>query len=430
MREVNLGLIGFGTVGQGMVRILLNNLDLIGAKANIRFRLKAIADLDIETDRGIPLSDVSLTSDAKELIYDPEIDILVELIGGLEPARTYILEAVGQKKNIITANKALLAVHGKEIFEAAAQNGVRVAFEASVAGAIPIVRVLRDGLVGDRIGAVYGIINGTANYMLSEMTERGCAFQEALRMAQDKGYAEADPGLDVEGIDSAHKLVLLILLAFGRQVSLDQIYVEGISGISPLDIEFAKELGYRVKLLAIAKGDERVLEARVHPTMVPASSLLATVGGVYNAIFVRGQATGSSMFYGRGAGMMPTGAAVVADLVEVGLDLGSGRQKVLVPEFGNLHINDMAQTVTPYYLRFSAADRPGVLSKISGILGDHDISIAKVIQHGRQVGGAVPLVMMTHEARESNMLAALELIDPLAVVWGKTVLIRVEENLE
>lgn len=430
MREINLGLIGFGTVGQGMVKILLSNREIISARADLRLRLKAIADLDIETDRGIPLSDVRLTNDAKELIYDPKIDILVELIGGLEDARTYILEALAQKKHIITANKALLATHGKEIFEAAANNGVRVAFEASVAGAIPIVRALRDGLVGDRIGAVYGIINGTANYILSEMTERNCAFEQALGKARERGYAEADPSLDIEGIDSAHKLVLLILLGFGTQVSLDDIYVEGISGISPLDIEFAKELRYCVKLLAIAKGDEEVLEARVHPTMVPASSLLATVGGVHNAIFVRGQATGSSMFYGQGAGMMPTGAAVVADLVEVALGLGSDRQRSLVPEFSNLNVNDMTQTVTPYYLRFSAADRPGVLSKISGILGEHNISIAQVIQHGRQVGGAVPLVMMTHEAKESNMSAALKLIDQLPVVWEKTVVMRVEEGLD
>ena len=429
MREIKVGLIGFGTVGQGVVKILLEGRDIIASKLGAHLVLKGIADLNLERDRGIPLEGIRLTTDAKELITDPDIDIIVELIGGEEPAKSYILEATERGKSVVTANKLLLARWGREILEAARRRGVQIAFEASVGGGIPIVRSLRDGLVADRIRAVFGIINGTSNYILTEMTERGGRFSEVLKVAQEKGYAEADPTLDVEGHDSAHKLTILILLAFGKHIEADKIYTEGISHITPLDIEFAQELGYRIKLLAIAKREGEFIEARVHPTMVPADSLLATVGGVYNAIFVKGEATGSTMFYGRGAGMMPAGAAVVADLVEIARNIMTGGSAPMPVHDEGLALRDMSETVNHYYFRFSAIDRPGVLSKISGVLGDHDISIASMIQKGRQVKGAVPVVMMTHEAKEKNVLDALRIIDQLAVVRGKTMMIRVEESL-
>lgn len=424
---------GFGTVGQGMVRVLRETSDLLASKLKFGISLAAIADLDIETDRGIPLEGIRLTTDAKEVISDPKIDLVVELIGGLEPARSYILEALERGKHVVTANKALLAEHGSEIFSRASQKGLCVAFEAAVAGGIPIVRALRDGLVAERLRSIFGIINGTANYILSEMTDKESKFSDVLRLAQKKGYAEADPSLDVEGLDSAHKLVILILLGFGTEVKLSQIFVEGISRIAPVDIQFAKELGYRIKLLAIAKQEGGLLEARVHPTMIPANSLLATVSGIHNAIFIKGEATGSTMFYGQGAGMMPTGCAVVADVVEVASLINSGGETAWRPCESQLVLRDIAETVNHYYLRFSAVDRPGVLSKIAGVLGDHDISIASVIQKGRQVGpasGGVPVVMMTHEAKEKNVRAALKLIDQLPVVRGDTLLIRVEENLD
>lgn len=433
MRKIKVGLLGFGTVGQGMVRVLREASDVLASKLKFDISLVAIADLDIETDRGIPLGGIRLTTDAKEVISDPKIDLVVELIGGLEPARSYILEALERGKHVVTANKALLAEHGPEIFSRASQKGLCVAFEAAVAGGIPIVRALRDGLVAERLRSIFGIINGTANYILSEMTDKGSKFSDVLRLAQKKGYAEADPSLDVEGLDSAHKLVILILLGFGTEVKLSQIFVEGISRIAPVDIQFAKELGYRIKLLAIAKQEGGFLEARVHPTMIPANSLLATVSGIHNAIFIKGEATGSTMFYGQGAGMMPTGCAVVADVVEVASMINSDRPLAWRPCQRDLSLRNMAETVNHYYLRFSAVDRPGVLSKIAGVLGDHDISIASVIQKGRQVGpasGGVPVVMMTHEAREKNVRAALKLIDQLPVVRGDTLLIRVEENLD
>jgi homoserine dehydrogenase len=437
MRVINVGLIGFGTVGSGVVKILQKNSKLIEKRMGAKIALKRIADIDIKTDRGVRLKKGVLTTQADEVIKDPEIDIIIELIGGIEPAKTFILRAIQNKKHIITANKALLALHGDEIFRAAYRYGVDVNFEASVGGGIPLIRSIKEGLVANRIHSIFGILNGTSNYILSKMTDEGRSFKEVLKEAQEKGYAEANPTYDIEGIDAAHKLAILIRLAFGTSIEFKEIFIGGISEITPLDIQFSREFGYRIKLLAITKIDNGKIEARVHPTMIPESHLLSTVEGVFNAIYIRGDATGPTLFYGQGAGQMPTGSAVVSDLVELGRNLlvqAHGRRVPLLSfqesAIEEIPLKRMEEVVTPFYMRFSALDRPGVLSKISGILGKNGISIASVIQKGRQVNGAVPIVMMTHEAKEESANQALREIDRLNVILGRTMVIRVENELE
>ena len=437
MREIKVGLIGFGTVGSGVVKILQRNSKLIEKRMGAKIVLKRIADIDLEKDRGVKLKPGVLTPNAEEVIEDPEIDIVMELMGGIEPAKSYILKAIHNKKHIITANKALLALHGDEIFKDAHRFGVDVSFEASVGGGIPLIRSIKEGLVANRIQSIFGILNGTSNYILSKMTNEGRGFKEVLREAQEKGYAEADPTYDVEGIDAAHKLAILIRLAFGTHVRFEEIFIGGISEITPLDIQFSREFGYRIKLLGIAKIDRRKIEARVHPTMIPQGHLLATVEGVFNAIYIEGDAIGPTLFYGQGAGQMPTGSAVVSDLVELGRNRLIRANGLRVPslsyqEFAieKTPLKKIEEVVMPYYMRFSALDRPGVLSKISGILGKHDISIISVIQKGRRIKGAVPIVMMTHEAKEKNVHRALKEIDRLGVILGKTMVIRVENELE
>jgi homoserine dehydrogenase len=361
----------------------------------------------------------------------------MELIGGIEPARTFILKAIRNRKHIVTANKALLALHGDEIFREAHRFGVDVNFEASVGGGIPLIRSIKEGLVANRIHSIFGILNGTSNYILSKMTDEGGDFKEVLKEAQKKGYAEADPTYDIEGIDAAHKLAILIRLAFGTPLRLKEIFIGGISEIAPLDIQFSREFGYRIKLLAIAKMEKGRIEAHVHPTMIPEGHLLSTVDGVFNAIYIKGDAVGPVLFYGQGAGQMPTGSAVVSDLVELGrnvLTQVSGRRVPLLSfqekAIEEIPLKKMDEAVMPFYMRFSALDRPRVLSKISGILGKNDISISAVIQKGRQVNGAVPVVMMTHEAKEKNVHRALKEINRLGVILGKTMYIRVENELE
>ncbi|MDI6756284.1 MAG: homoserine dehydrogenase [Thermodesulfobacteriota bacterium] len=433
MDRINVGLIGFGTVGTGLVRILQEKAKLLEERLGFSIVLKRIADLDVTKDRGIKVNPAILSTKASDVIEDPEIAIVVELIGGLEPARAFILKAIGKGKHIVTANKALLAVHGPEIFKAADENGVDIGFEGSVGGGIPIIRSLKEGLVANKIKVIFGILNGTSNYILSEMTHQGLKFQEVLKKAQEMGYAEADPTLDIEGIDTAHKLSILLSLAYGVQVRMEDIYTEGISAVAPMDVEYAKELGYHIKLLAIAKSDGGPIEARVHPTLLPADHLLSTVSGPFNAIFVKGDAVGSTLFYGAGAGMMPTASAVVSDLVDLcrNIRLGVSRRVPLLSyqpahlregEIKNIH--DITST---YYLRFTVVDRPGVLSRISGILGDLDISIASVIQKGRRIEKAVTIYMVTHEAREKNMQKALQVIDRLPAIVDKTVLLRIED---
>ena len=437
MKEIRVGLIGFGTVGSGVGKILQKNSKLIEKRMGAKLTLKRIADIDLETDRGVKLKPGVLTDRAEDVIKDPDIDIMMELMGGIEPAKTFILKAIRNRKHIVTANKALLALHGDEIFREAYRFGVDVNFEASVGGGIPLIRSIKEGLVANRIHSIFGILNGTSNYILSKMTGEGGNFKEVLKEAQEKGYAEADPTYDIEGIDAAHKLAILVRLAFGTPFQFKEIFIGGISEIMPLDIQFGREFGYRIKLLAIAKIDKGKIEARVHPTMIPENHLLSTVEGVFNAIYIKGDAVGPTLFYGQGAGQMPTGSAVVSDLVELGrnvLTRASGRRVPLLSfqesAIEKVPLKKMDDVVMPFYMRFSALDRPRVLSKISGILGKNEISISAVIQKGRQVNGAVPVVMMTHEAKEKNVHRALKEIDRLGVILGKTMFIRVENELE
>jgi homoserine dehydrogenase len=437
--KISVGIIGFGTVGTGTARILLENSNLIKNRTGIDFILKRIADLDIKRDRGIKIPEGILTTDANAIINDPEIDIVVELVGGIHPAKDFMLQAIRNKKHVVTANKALLATEGNEIFAEAEKNDVEIGFEASVAGGIPIIKVLREGLVANNIIAVYGIINGTSNYILTKMTDEKVEFSNALKEAQRLGYAEADPTFDIEGIDTAHKLTILSSLAYGIPLSYDKVYKEGITKITAQDIEFASELGYKIKLLAITKLSDGGIEMRVHPTMIPNEYLISKVDGVFNAVYVEGDAVGSTLYYGRGAGDMPTGSAVVADIVDIGRKVVSSQksgvksQKSKVrsqKEVSEFKIKKMEDIESMYYFRFSAMDQPGVLSKISGILGNYDISIASVIQKGRRIGGSVPLVVLTHMAKERDVLNAIKEIDNLPVVSDKTLFIRVEGSEE
>ena len=437
MRQIKVGLIGFGTVGAGVVKILQNNSRLIEKRLGAKIVLKKIADVDLERDRGVKLRTGVLTPRVEEVIEDPEIDIVMELIGGIEPAKTFMLSAIRNGKHIITANKALLALHGDEIFKEANLKGVDINFEGSVGGGIPLIRSVKEGLVANRIDSIFGILNGTSNYILTKMTNEGRNFREVLKEAQEKGYAEADPTYDIEGIDAAHKLTILIRLAFGTPIQLNEISIGGISEITPIDIEFTREFGYRIKLLAIAKLDQGKIEARVYPTLIPERHLLSTVEGVFNAIYIKGDAVGPTLFYGQGAGQMPTGSAVVGDLVELCRNLltrAEGRRVPLLSfqesAIERIPLKKMEEVVTLFYMRFSALDRPGVLSKVSGVLGKNDISISSVIQKGRKVNGAVPIVMMIHEAKEKNVYRALKEIDRLDVILGKTMFLRVENGLE
>jgi len=434
MRKINIGLIGFGTVGTGVVKVLKENANVLQERLGAEIVLKKIADKDTTRDRGVEIDKSILTTDANDIINDPSINIVIELVGGIEPAKTFILKALNNKKHVVTANKALLSQHGEEIFKTAAKNNVDIGFEASVGGGIPIIKALKEGLVANKINSIYGIINGTANYILSKMTNEGGKFEDVLKKAQEKGYAEADPTYDVEGIDTAHKLAILINLAYGTYIRLEDIYTEGISKVTPLDIKFAKEFGYKIKLLAIAKEEGGKIEARVHATMIPADHLLATVDGVYNAIHLKGNAVGSVMFYGRGAGMMPTASAVVADVVDICRNIIKSASQRVAPlsyteeSVKNIEIRHIENLEIPYYLRFSVLDKPGVLSRISGVLGNHNISILSVMQKDRKVGGAVPIVIMTHHAKEKELMTALHEIDKLDVVLDKTVYFRIEED--
>lgn len=435
MKEIRVGLIGWGTIGTGVIKILQENGPLIEKRLGSKIVLKGIADIDLETERPVEVKPELLTNRADEVIENPQIDIVLELIGGIEPARSYIIEAFKRGKHVVTANKALLATHLDELREVAQQHNVDLNFEAAVGGGIPIIRALKEGFVAERIDAIFGILNGTSNYVLSTMSNEGGEFNAVLSQAQEMGYAEMNPSLDIDGIDAAHKLAILMKLAFGAKFPFEDIFIEGISDITPLDIEFGREFGYTIKLLAIAKADGKTIEARVHPTMLPSDHLLATVSGVFNAIYLKGNAVGETLFYGQGAGMMPTGSAVVGDLVELSRNILKGTGK-RVPTLSfqparikGMKVKDIKDIIRPYYMRFSAVDRPGVLSKISGVLGKNDISIASVIQKGRQVSEAVPVVIMTHEARERNVRRALREIDEMEVILDRTMLIRVEREL-
>ena len=373
--RIGVGIIGFGTVGTGVAKVLLDNAELIRRRVGVPVELLRIADLDISRDRGIRLPPGILTTDAKQVLNDPAVDIIVELIGGYDVAKRVIMDAIHAGKQVVTANKALLALHGEEIFEAAARKGVDLGFEASVGGGIPVVRALTEGLAGNTIQSIYGIINGTSNYILSKMTHEGHGFETVLKDAQQAGYAEADPTFDVAGIDSAHKLAILVSLAYGTPVNFKEIYTEGITHITATDIAYAKEFGFVIKLLGIAKLVDGEIEARVHPTMVPSASPIAQVEDVYNAIQLVGDAVGDVVLFGRGAGSMPTGSAVVSDVIAIGRNLLKGAVG-LVPAASfqqdqrrPLRMKPMEEISSLYYLRFTVVDRPSVLAQIAGELG-------------------------------------------------------------
>jgi homoserine dehydrogenase len=431
VKEINVGLIGWGTVGTGVARILLNQDKYIREHERLSIRLCKIADLDITTPRGIDIDKNILTTDVNDVINNPEIDIVVELIGGLKPASDFIFSALKAGKHVVTANKAVLAAHGKNLFKTAKENKVLIKFEASVGGCIPIINSLLEGMAANNISAIYGIVNGTCNYILTQMTQRGIDFSEALKEAQKKGYAEAKPDYDIKGIDAANKIVILTSLAYETEINLDDIYIEGVTDITQHDIQYAREFGYQIKLLAIAKLLEgNKIQVRVHPTMLPEDTMLANVDGVFNAIYVLGNAAGATMFYGRGAGQMPAASAVVGDIVEIAKCkiAGTDPQLLPLPTLDNTRysLKPMDECETRYYIRLQALDKPGVLAKVSGILGDHNISIASVIQKERGVEKSVPIVMMTHEAVEGNVREALQEISNLSVITEKTMMIRVE----
>jgi homoserine dehydrogenase len=434
MRQINIGLLGCGTVGTGVAKLILEQRDLIASRLGAVLNLKRVADLDLARDRGIRLPDGVLVADARQVVDEPGIDIIVEMIGGEGIAKELILRAIANGRHVVTANKALIAAHGNEIFRSAVEKKVDLYFEASVGGCMPIIKTLRESLVGNHINAMTGILNGTCNYILSKITDEGSTFADSLAVAQKQGYAEADPTLDVEGFDTAHKIAILSALAFGMPINLKDVYIEGISHITPMDIEFAGQFGYRIKLLAISKLHGNAVEARVHPTMIPFSNLLSNVNGTLNAVTVSGDATGDILLYGRGAGMMPTASAVLSDLVDLARNLMSGSagrvpalafQAEMIRPIPILPIDQIS---SHYYFRFSALDRPGVLSSISGILGTHGISIQSVHQKGRKTNGAVPVVMLSHRAREADVKKALTEIGALDVTAAKPVLIRIEDE--
>jgi homoserine dehydrogenase len=441
--EVGVGLIGFGTIGTGVAKVLRQNADVIERRLGFPLRLVRIADLDLETDRGVDLDGIGFDADANALIADPQVSIVIELIGGYDVAKRMILSAIDAGKSVVTANKALLAMHGKEIFDAADRAGVDVAFEASVGGGIPVLRSLREGLAGNRIESLHGIMNGTTNYVLTEMEQTGEDFDVVVKRAQDLGYAEADPTFDLDGIDAAHKLTLLAAMAFGAELTYKEIPTEGIKGLLPVDFEAAEEFGYRIKLLGIAKAhapsdaaDFDRIEARVHPTMIPRTSLLASVDGAMNAVAVTGDAVGPTLYYGAGAGEMPTASAVVGDLMEIARNLRAGAAGRVPP----LSYQPQALKPKPLlglgelegraYLRFTVVDRPGVLAQITGVLGEYEIGIASVIQKGRAGPVAsVPVLVQTHPAPELALRSALAEIDRLDDVTAPTRVIRIEEEL-
>jgi homoserine dehydrogenase len=433
MKMIKVGMIGFGTIGAGVAKILAGNGEIIRQRLGAGVELVKVADLDITTDRGVKLAPDVLTTSTDEVINHSDIDIVIELIGGYEPARKFLLQAIGQCKHVVTANKALLAKHGDEIFSAAAENGLSIGFEASIGGAIPIIRSIREAFVANHIQSIEGIMNGTANYILSKMSDENCDFDTALKEAQEKGFAEADPTFDIEGIDSAHKIAVLTRLAYGTPVPFDDITVTGISGITDDDIECAREFGYRIKLLAISKYDGQTIDIRVHPAMIPIAHPMANVNRALNAIRVCDDMMEENVLIGHGAGALPTGSAVVGDVIEIARNILSGAGERLPAgsfqdkEVKKIPFKNISEIESEYFLRFSVLDNTGVLSKISGILGKHCISIESMIQRGRgDCGEGVSLVMMCHKSSEKNIQSALKEIEELDVVCGKSNLIRVE----
>ena len=429
MRKINIGLIGFGNIGCGVVKILQQRKTLLTQKIGIEIVIKKICDKDLTSKRDVSVDKSCLSRDAFEIINDPQIDIIVELIGGINPAKEFILAALKKGKHVVTANKALLAEHGNELFAFANERGKNIYFEASVGAGIPIIKSIKEGLVANKFSSIFGIVNGTSNYVLTQMSKESCSLSSAINAAKAKGFAEKDPTLDIEGIDSAHKLVLLTYLAFGRIVSLKDIFIEGIAQISASDIAYAKALGYAIKLLAIVKKEADELEVRVHPTFLPCEHLLSSVDGVFNAIYVSSDLAGEIMFYGPGAGQLSAASAVVSDIVDLTQDIKAGLFRPTLNSIedssikGLRKINDFENK---YYIRIMAVDKPGVLAKISGILAKFGISIASVTQKERLKSQVVPVVMVTHEVKEKNLRGALKMIDKLKDIKEKSVAIRIE----
>ena len=433
MKPINVGLLGIGTVGGGVFAVLERNADEIARRAGREIRITVVADRDIERARRLTDGAVKLTDDALSVTRDPEIDIVVELIGGDTVAKDLALSAIENGKHFVTANKALLAVHGNEIFAAARCRDVMVAFEAAVAGGIPIIKALREGLSANRIEWVAGIINGTTNFILSEMRDKGLPFAEVLRQAQRLGYAEADPTFDIEGVDAAHKATIMSAIAFGIPMQFDKAHIEGISRLESVDIDYAGQLGYRIKLLGIARKRPEGIELRVHPTLVHAGKLLANVEGAMNAVLVQADAVGATLYYGKGAGAEPTASAVIADLVDI-TRLHTADPEHRVPHLAfqpdqvlDVPVLPIGEALTSFYLRMRVLDKPGVLADITRILADSDISIDAMIQREASEGESqTDIIMLTHQTVEKNAVAAIARIEALDTVQGKVTRLRLE----
>jgi len=433
MKPIQVGLLGIGTVGSGVFTVLARNQEEIKRRAGRGIRIHTVADLNTQRAQELVKGQAEVVDDARKVIQNPEIDIVVELIGGYGIAKDLVLEAIAAGKHVVTANKALIAVHGNEIFKAAHAKGVMVAFEAAVAGGIPIIKALREGLSANRIEWIAGIINGTTNFILSEMRDKGLDFNTVLKEAQRLGYAEADPTFDIEGIDAAHKATIMSAIAFGVPMQFAQAHVEGITKLSAVDIKYAEQLGYRIKLLGITKKNPNGIELRVHPTLVPTKRLLANVEGAMNAVQVHGDAVGTTLYYGKGAGSEPTASAVIADLVDV-TRLQTADPENRVPHLAfqpdalqNIPILPMAEVTTSYYLRLAVADQAGVLAEITRILAAHGVSIDALLQKEAAEGESqTDLVILTHETIEKNLMAALSEIQDLKTVMGEIVKIRLE----
>ncbi|MCF6178537.1 MAG: homoserine dehydrogenase [Geopsychrobacter sp.] len=433
--QINVGLLGFGTIGTGVVRVFQQNAEVIRQRTGVEMRLTRIADLDITTDRGVTLPDGVLVDDADAVVTDPDIDIVIELIGGYKPALQFILKAIENGKHIVTANKALMAVHGQEIIAAASRARVDVKFEAAVGGGIPVISAIKENLCANRFSTVLGILNGTCNFILTKMTDEGSDFAPVLAEAQELGYAEADPTFDIEGVDTAHKIALLASLCFGTRIDFEQIYTEGITKVTAVDIDFATQMGYKIKLLAIARQGDGAVEVRVHPTMIPESYQLAEVDGVFNAVRLSGDFVGPVLLYGSGAGMDATASAVMGDVMSIGRSICAGAV-VQTPIMGYCQdqvvdqpLLPMSEIISRYYLRFTTLDQTGVLAKISTILGQHNISIQSMIQPESHAADSVPIVLMTHEAKEADITNALHEIGQLDIIQEPTCLIRIVNDL-
>jgi len=430
MKEIGVGLLGFGTVGAGVVETLRRNGGLLAERTDVLPVLRGIADIDIERYRGVKVDSAILTRDAAALVNDPKVEIVVELIGGTTVAKSLIMQALRLGKPVVTANKALLAEHGGEILALAAENKTGVWFEASVAGGIPIIRALREGLSANRIDAMFGILNGTCNYILTRMEREQMTFEHALKEAQAAGYAEADPGLDVDGFDTAHKAVILASLAYGVRVPMDKVHVEGIRGLAKLDIECARNLGYRVKLLAVIKHEDGAIDVRVHPTLVPLEHMLASVMGVFNAVVVNGDIVGQTVYYGRGAGRLPTASAVVSDIGDVArcLASGGGMMRTGSTRSGSAVFRDIGDVKSRHYLRLMLQDKPGVMGVVATVLGQHNISLASVVQKEPHTAGrSVPVIILTHPARERDVESAVQALEEMQAIGTKSVSLRIED---